>query len=155
MTIGIEELRADKGGDPERVRDSEKRRFRDGKLVDEVCTPVPMRHITVFSVQDYCRYICNGHSQSPGSETQILRSAVEICLFCKKACATDSSLWLEVIALDQEWVKANYAIEQKKKEKNAIQKEITDKKKASKGKDHSCISTPVRMLNRKLCACPD
>mmetsp|Transcript_29060 Transcript_29060/g.66840 ORF Transcript_29060/g.66840 Transcript_29060/m.66840 type:complete len:459 (+) Transcript_29060:143-1519(+) len=75
MTIGIEELRADKGGDPERVRDSEKRRFRDGKLVDEV------------------------------------------------------------IALDQEWVKANYAIEQKKKEKNAIQKEITDKKKASKGKD--------------------
>mmetsp|Transcript_43655 Transcript_43655/g.102994 ORF Transcript_43655/g.102994 Transcript_43655/m.102994 type:complete len:460 (-) Transcript_43655:141-1520(-) len=75
MTIGIEELRADKGGDPERVRDSERRRFRDGKLVDEV------------------------------------------------------------IALDQEWVKANFAVEQKRKEINAVQKDITEKKKASKGQD--------------------
>lgn len=36
MTIGIDLLRADKGGDPEKVRESEKRRFRDGKIVDEV-----------------------------------------------------------------------------------------------------------------------
>mmetsp|Transcript_44103 Transcript_44103/g.137323 ORF Transcript_44103/g.137323 Transcript_44103/m.137323 type:complete len:471 (-) Transcript_44103:174-1586(-) len=36
MTIGIELLRKDKGGDPDMVRDSERRRFRDGKLVDEV-----------------------------------------------------------------------------------------------------------------------
>lgn len=36
MTIGIELLRKDKGGDPDMVRESEKRRFRDGKLVDEV-----------------------------------------------------------------------------------------------------------------------
>jgi len=36
MTIGIELLRQDKGGDPEKVRESERRRFRDGKLVDEV-----------------------------------------------------------------------------------------------------------------------
>eukprot|EP00409_Alexandrium_fundyense_P004274 CAMPEP_0185902984 /NCGR_PEP_ID=MMETSP0196C-20130402/2208_1 /TAXON_ID=2932 /ORGANISM="Alexandrium fundyense, Strain CCMP1719" /LENGTH=58 /DNA_ID=CAMNT_0028621931 /DNA_START=170 /DNA_END=343 /DNA_ORIENTATION=+ len=36
MTIGIELLRKDKGGDPDMVRESERRRFRDGKLVDEV-----------------------------------------------------------------------------------------------------------------------
>uniref|UniRef100_A0A7S1QH77 serine--tRNA ligase n=1 Tax=Alexandrium catenella TaxID=2925 RepID=A0A7S1QH77_ALECA len=36
MTIGIELLRKDKGGDPDLVRESERRRFRDGKLVDEV-----------------------------------------------------------------------------------------------------------------------
>lgn len=36
MTIGIELLRDDKGGNSEAVRESEKRRFRDGKLVDAV-----------------------------------------------------------------------------------------------------------------------
>eukprot|EP00419_Tripos_fusus_P022323 CAMPEP_0172716918 /NCGR_PEP_ID=MMETSP1074-20121228/69757_1 /TAXON_ID=2916 /ORGANISM="Ceratium fusus, Strain PA161109" /LENGTH=471 /DNA_ID=CAMNT_0013541731 /DNA_START=108 /DNA_END=1523 /DNA_ORIENTATION=- len=36
MTIGIELLRADKGGNPELVRESEKRRFRSGELVDAV-----------------------------------------------------------------------------------------------------------------------
>jgi seryl-tRNA synthetase len=36
MTIGIEELRPDKGGDVERVKESERKRFRDGKVVDEV-----------------------------------------------------------------------------------------------------------------------
>merc|ERR1719230_1145652 len=36
MTIDINELRADKGGDPEKVRDSERRRFRKPGLVDEV-----------------------------------------------------------------------------------------------------------------------
>jgi len=75
MTIGIEILRADKGGDPEAVRQSEKRRFRDGKVVDEA------------------------------------------------------------IALDNDWIKAKFAVDEKRKEVNKVQKEITEKKKASKGKD--------------------
>jgi len=36
MTIGIEILMKDKGGDPDMVRMSERRRFRDGAIVDEV-----------------------------------------------------------------------------------------------------------------------
>mmetsp|Transcript_47113 Transcript_47113/g.108904 ORF Transcript_47113/g.108904 Transcript_47113/m.108904 type:complete len:471 (+) Transcript_47113:116-1528(+) len=36
MTIGIELLRKDKGGDPDAVRESERRRFRGPDLVDEV-----------------------------------------------------------------------------------------------------------------------
>jgi seryl-tRNA synthetase len=36
MTIGIELLRAEKGGNPELVRESERRRFRSGELVDAV-----------------------------------------------------------------------------------------------------------------------
>eukprot|EP00928_Gymnodinium_smaydae_P038874 TRINITY_DN266_c0_g2_i1.p1 TRINITY_DN266_c0_g2~~TRINITY_DN266_c0_g2_i1.p1 ORF type:complete len:478 (+),score=170.00 TRINITY_DN266_c0_g2_i1:201-1634(+) len=36
MTIGIELLREDKGGNPEEVRESERRRFRGTELVDEV-----------------------------------------------------------------------------------------------------------------------
>lgn len=75
MTIGIEILRADKGGDPDKVRESEKRRFRDGKLVDAV------------------------------------------------------------IDLDKQWVKAQFDTEQKAKEAGKVQKEITDRKKASKGSD--------------------
>jgi len=75
MTIDINLLRADKGGDPELVRASEIKRFRDGKIVDQV------------------------------------------------------------IALDKEWIKADFAVNQKRKEANAVQKDITEKKKASKGKD--------------------
>lgn len=36
MTIDINLLRENKGGDPEKVRVSEKRRFRDPKIVDQV-----------------------------------------------------------------------------------------------------------------------
>lgn len=75
MTIGIEILRADKGGDPEAVRTSEKRRFRDGKIVDEV------------------------------------------------------------IALDNDWIKAKFQVDEARKAVNKVQQAITDKKKASKGKD--------------------
>eukprot|EP00448_Togula_jolla_P026139 CAMPEP_0170650968 /NCGR_PEP_ID=MMETSP0224-20130122/46094_1 /TAXON_ID=285029 /ORGANISM="Togula jolla, Strain CCCM 725" /LENGTH=461 /DNA_ID=CAMNT_0010982683 /DNA_START=116 /DNA_END=1501 /DNA_ORIENTATION=- len=75
MTIGIELLRKDKGGDPEKVRESERRRFRGTELVDEV------------------------------------------------------------IDLDQQWVKAQFDTEQKRKEVNAVQKQVTDRKKASKGQD--------------------
>jgi len=75
MTIGIQILRGDKGGDPEAVRVSEKRRFRDGKIVDEV------------------------------------------------------------IGLDNDWIKAQFQVEQKRKEVGKVQKDITEKKKASKGKD--------------------
>jgi len=71
MTIGIEVIRSS----PELVRESEKRRFRDGKLVDAV------------------------------------------------------------LELDQEWIKAQYNLDQKNKEGNDVQKEITEKKKASKGAD--------------------
>jgi len=75
MTIDIALLRADKGGDPDAVRDSEKRRFRDGKIVDEV------------------------------------------------------------IALDKDWIKAQFDTDQKRKEIGQVQKIITDRKKESKGKD--------------------
>lgn len=76
MTIGIQILRAGKpGGDPERVRASEKRRLRDPKIVDEV------------------------------------------------------------IELDNEWIKAQYNTEQKRKEVGAVQNQITERKKASKGSD--------------------
>jgi len=73
MVIAIELLRK-----PEtlaEVKDSEKRRFRDGKLVDEV------------------------------------------------------------VALDQSWVKAQFATEQKRKEVNLLQKDITKRKTESKGSD--------------------
>jgi seryl-tRNA synthetase len=71
MTIGIQILREGKaGGDPERVRASEKKRFRDPKLVDDV------------------------------------------------------------IELDQQWVKAQYNTEQKRKEIGVVQKSITERKKA-------------------------
>lgn len=72
MTIGIEVIRKDKG---EVVKESERRRFRDGKLVDEV------------------------------------------------------------LALDDQWVKAKFNLDQKRKEVNKVQEEITERKKASKGKD--------------------
>ena len=36
MPIDINLLRKDKGGDPEMVRQSEQRRQRDGKIVDEI-----------------------------------------------------------------------------------------------------------------------
>jgi seryl-tRNA synthetase len=75
MPIDINLLRKDKGGDPDKVRESEKRRFRKIDLVDEV------------------------------------------------------------IALDEQWIKAQYDTEQVKKEQNAIQKQITERKKASKGQD--------------------
>lgn len=75
MTIGIELLRDDKGGNSEAVRESERRRFRDGKVVDEV------------------------------------------------------------IALDKQWVKAQFDTDQKRKEVNEVQKVITDRKKTSKGAD--------------------
>ncbi|CAD7953653.1 unnamed protein product [Amoebophrya sp. A120] len=75
MTIDINLLRENKGGDPEKVRESERRRFRDPKTVDEV------------------------------------------------------------IALDKAWVAKQYDMEQKKKEMNAVQKKIGEKKKASGGKD--------------------
>lgn len=75
MTIGIEILRDDKGGNSEKIRESEKRRFRDGKLVDEV------------------------------------------------------------IDLDKQWVKAIYNTDQERKKVNAVQKQITERKKSSKGQD--------------------
>jgi len=75
MTIDINLLRKDKGGDPEVVRQSEKRRFRDGKIVDEV------------------------------------------------------------MALDAQWVKEKFAFDEKRKEIGVVQKEITERKKNSKGSD--------------------
>jgi len=75
MTIGIEILRKDKGGDPDKVRESEKRRFRDTKLVDEV------------------------------------------------------------IDLDQQWIKAQFNTEQKRKAVGKVQDQITERKKSSKGQD--------------------
>jgi seryl-tRNA synthetase len=77
MPIGIELLRADKGGDPEAVKRSEQRRF---------------------------------HEKGP-------------------------ALVDEAIAIDKEWVTALYQTEQKAKEINAIQAQITEKKKTSKGQD--------------------
>jgi len=75
MTIDINLLRKDKGGDPETVKESEKRRFRDGKIVDEV------------------------------------------------------------MALDGQWVKEKFAFDEKRKEIGVVQKEITERKKISKGSD--------------------
>jgi len=75
MTIGIELLRKDKGGDPDAVKESERRRFRGPELVDAI------------------------------------------------------------IDLDQQWIKANYNTEQKRKEIGKVQNDITEKKKASKGQD--------------------
>ncbi|CAE8650209.1 unnamed protein product, partial [Polarella glacialis] len=72
MTVGIEVIRADKG---EAAKVSEKRRFRDGKIVDVV------------------------------------------------------------LDLDQQWVKAKFDLDQKRKEVNSVQSLITDRKKSSKGSD--------------------
>lgn len=41
----------------------------------------------------------------------------------------------EVIELDKQWVKAKYNTDQKRKEVNAVQNTITERKKASKGQD--------------------
>ncbi|CAE7353237.1 unnamed protein product [Symbiodinium sp. CCMP2592] len=75
MTIGIDLLRKDKGGDPEVVRESERRRFRDPKIVDQV------------------------------------------------------------LELDGLWVKQKFQLDEKRKEVNKVQSQITEKKKASKGQD--------------------
>jgi len=75
MTIGIDLLRKDKGGDPEIVKESERRRFRGTELVDEI------------------------------------------------------------IALDNDWIKAKFNTDEKRKEINALQNQITERKKASKGSD--------------------
>eukprot|EP00913_Durusdinium_trenchii_P011403 g10711.t1 len=75
MTIGIDLLRKDKGGDPELVKESEKRRFRDPKLIDQV------------------------------------------------------------LELDTLWVKQKFQLDEKRKEVNKVQSQITEKKKASKGAD--------------------
>eukprot|EP00930_Biecheleria_cincta_P022200 TRINITY_DN1624_c0_g1_i2.p1 TRINITY_DN1624_c0_g1~~TRINITY_DN1624_c0_g1_i2.p1 ORF type:complete len:470 (-),score=130.02 TRINITY_DN1624_c0_g1_i2:79-1488(-) len=75
MTIDINLLRKDKGGDPEMVKESERRRFRDGKVVDEV------------------------------------------------------------MELDSQWVKQKFAFDEKRKEIGVVQKEITERKKNSKGSD--------------------
>eukprot|EP00933_Yihiella_yeosuensis_P082537 TRINITY_DN96451_c0_g1_i1.p1 TRINITY_DN96451_c0_g1~~TRINITY_DN96451_c0_g1_i1.p1 ORF type:complete len:529 (+),score=141.95 TRINITY_DN96451_c0_g1_i1:184-1587(+) len=75
MTIGIDELRKDKGGDPEKVRESERRRFRDGKVVDEV------------------------------------------------------------LALDGDWIKKKFDLDNKRGEVNKVQTQITQRKKDSKGAD--------------------
>ena len=76
MPIDINLLRKDKGGDPDKVRKSEKDRFTD----------------------------------TPG-------------------------LVDEIIDLDSKWVKAKYSLDTAKFEFNKNNKEIADKKKASKGKD--------------------
>jgi seryl-tRNA synthetase len=75
MTIGIDLLRKDKGGDPEAVRESERRRFRDGKLVDQV------------------------------------------------------------LELDAQWVSKKFELDEKRKEVNKVQAQVTERKKASKGTD--------------------
>jgi len=75
MTIGIDLLRKDKGGNPEEVKESEKRRFRDPKLIDKV------------------------------------------------------------LELDSQWVKQKFQLDEKRKEVNKVQSQITEKKKASKGQD--------------------
>merc|ERR1719343_2010489 len=75
MTISIDLLRKDKGGDPDVVRASEKKRFRKTDLVDEI------------------------------------------------------------IELDNQWVKAKFNLDQKRKEANVVQKNIKDRKTASKGSD--------------------
>ena len=36
MVLNIEEFRQDKGGDPEKIRDLQKKRFKDPQLVDKV-----------------------------------------------------------------------------------------------------------------------
>jgi seryl-tRNA synthetase len=75
MPVDLNLLRADKGGDPEMVKASEKKRCRDGAQVDKV------------------------------------------------------------LAIDEEWRKARYELDQKNRAINAISKAIGEKKKASKGKD--------------------
>ena len=75
MPIDINLLRTDKGGDPEKVRQSQKNRFADETLVDAV------------------------------------------------------------IELDEKWRKSNYVSEGAKMEFNKVNKEIADRKKASKGQD--------------------
>lgn len=75
MPIDINLLRAEKGGDPEKVRQSQRDRYKDDKLVDEV------------------------------------------------------------IDLDEQWRKSNYKTETLKMEFNKVNKEIGDRKKASKGQD--------------------
>ena len=75
MPIDINHLRKEKGGDPDKVRKSQKDRYADEKLVDEV------------------------------------------------------------IDLDEQWRKANYAMETLKMEFGKINKEIANRKKESKGKD--------------------
>ena len=75
MPIDINILRADKGGDPEKVRQSQRDRFADETLVDQV------------------------------------------------------------LELDEQWRKCNYKTETLKMEFNKVNKEIGDRKKASKGQD--------------------
>ena len=75
MPIDINLLRKEKGGDPELVKKSQRERFADETLVDQV------------------------------------------------------------IALDDQWRKSNYKWETLKMEFGKINKEIADKKKASKGQD--------------------
>ena len=75
MPIDINLLRAEKGGDPELVKKSQRERFADETLVDQV------------------------------------------------------------IELDEQWRKSNYKWETLKMEFNKLNKEIADKKKASKGQD--------------------
>lgn len=75
MPIDINALRTDKGGNPAAVLESEKKRFRDGKMVEKV------------------------------------------------------------MELDAEWIKAQFQTDQLRKQSNAVQKQITERKKASKGQD--------------------
>ena len=75
MPIDINLLRAEKGGDPEAIKKSQRERFADETLVDQV------------------------------------------------------------IEIDEQWRKSNYKMETFKFEFNKLNKEIADKKKASKGQD--------------------
>ena len=75
MPVDLNLLRKDKGGDPDMVKASEKKRCRTGEKVDEV------------------------------------------------------------LAIDEEWRKARYELDQKNRAIGAISKSIGEKKKASKGKD--------------------
>ena len=75
MPIDINLLRAEKGGDPEKVRQSQKDRYKDEKVVDEI------------------------------------------------------------IDLDEQWRKSNYKTETLRMDFNKVNKEIAERKKASKGQD--------------------
>eukprot|EP00931_Biecheleriopsis_adriatica_P103972 TRINITY_DN7873_c0_g1_i3.p1 TRINITY_DN7873_c0_g1~~TRINITY_DN7873_c0_g1_i3.p1 ORF type:complete len:467 (-),score=147.86 TRINITY_DN7873_c0_g1_i3:94-1494(-) len=66
--------------------------------------------------------------RSKGGDPEVVRRS-------EKARFRDGKLVDKVIEMDELWVKQKFAVDQKRKEVNQVQNEITEKKKSSKGQD--------------------
>jgi hypothetical protein len=138
--LDINLLRAEKGGNPDLVKESQRRRYKDVTLVDQVCFLLCHCAFQFPSAQNFLSEAASFLRTKIvvvvdlGDDTEPFHSK-RSRLKCENALLSGTRVCLQVIEVDVAWRQSQFKVENLRADYGKVNKEVAMKKKAGENAD--------------------